>query len=282
MADAERWAAGIGGPAYAIDDETAIKVVDGAVEVVSEGHWKLFRSLEAEFPALRAKLHTLPRFLFLLSPCGNRTGLRERKKAETRAAIRQAVLRLALKRGLEAVTADDIAAAANVSVRTFHNYFGTKEEALVAAWRSEFQVHVDALRDRPAGEPILVSLEHVFVGHRVERRRDSPEDVEAHVDLLWTSLAMARYRSVLLDEAIRMVTEVVAARTGTDAATDVYPHLVTAGSDLGDRHRVPVPARRRPAPPDRERLLHECFALLRAGLEPGEGGDDLIDGRPGG
>jgi dipeptidase E len=42
MAAAERWAAGIGGPAYAIDDETAIKVVDGTVEVVSEGHWKHF------------------------------------------------------------------------------------------------------------------------------------------------------------------------------------------------------------------------------------------------
>lgn len=42
MAAAERWAAGIAGPAYAIDDETAIKVVDRAVEVVSEGHWKLF------------------------------------------------------------------------------------------------------------------------------------------------------------------------------------------------------------------------------------------------
>jgi len=42
MANAERWAADIAGPAYAIDDETAIKVVDGTVEVVSEGHWKLF------------------------------------------------------------------------------------------------------------------------------------------------------------------------------------------------------------------------------------------------
>ena len=42
MAAAEKWAAGIGGPAYAIDDETAIKVVDDTVEVVSEGHWKLF------------------------------------------------------------------------------------------------------------------------------------------------------------------------------------------------------------------------------------------------
>ena len=42
MANAERWAEGIGGPAYAIDDETAIRVVDGAVDVISEGHWRLF------------------------------------------------------------------------------------------------------------------------------------------------------------------------------------------------------------------------------------------------
>ena len=44
MADAERWAAGIAGPAYAIDDETAIRVVDGTVAVVSGGHWRLFNS----------------------------------------------------------------------------------------------------------------------------------------------------------------------------------------------------------------------------------------------
>ena len=44
MADAERWAAGIAGPSYAIDDDTAIKVSDGAVEVVSEGHWRRFPS----------------------------------------------------------------------------------------------------------------------------------------------------------------------------------------------------------------------------------------------
>jgi dipeptidase E len=42
MAEAEQWAAGISGPAYAMDDETAIKVVDGTVEVVSEGHWTHF------------------------------------------------------------------------------------------------------------------------------------------------------------------------------------------------------------------------------------------------
>ena len=42
MADAEEWAAGMQVPAYAIDDQTAIKVTDGTVEVVSEGHWKRF------------------------------------------------------------------------------------------------------------------------------------------------------------------------------------------------------------------------------------------------
>lgn len=42
MADAERWAAGMSVPAYAIDDETAVKVTGDGVEVVSEGHWKLF------------------------------------------------------------------------------------------------------------------------------------------------------------------------------------------------------------------------------------------------
>jgi dipeptidase E len=44
LADAERWAADLGNPAYAIDEETAVKVVDGAVEVISEGQWTKFGS----------------------------------------------------------------------------------------------------------------------------------------------------------------------------------------------------------------------------------------------
>lgn len=42
MANVARMAAAVPGPTYAIDDQTAISVVDGTVEVVSEGHWKLF------------------------------------------------------------------------------------------------------------------------------------------------------------------------------------------------------------------------------------------------
>jgi len=44
MADAERWAARLANPAYAVCDDTAIKVVDGKVEVISEGHWRLFNA----------------------------------------------------------------------------------------------------------------------------------------------------------------------------------------------------------------------------------------------
>jgi dipeptidase E len=42
MSNAERWSVGIDGPAYAIDDDTAIRVVDGAADVISEGRWRLF------------------------------------------------------------------------------------------------------------------------------------------------------------------------------------------------------------------------------------------------
>lgn len=41
-AEAEGWAATIAGPAYAVDDQTAFKVPNGEVEVISEGHWKRF------------------------------------------------------------------------------------------------------------------------------------------------------------------------------------------------------------------------------------------------
>lgn len=48
MSEAEEWAAGIPNPAYAIDDETAIVVVDGEVHVVSEGHWTELRTLSSQ------------------------------------------------------------------------------------------------------------------------------------------------------------------------------------------------------------------------------------------
>ncbi|MBP1705387.1 MAG: TetR family transcriptional regulator [Chloroflexi bacterium] len=191
-------------------------------------------------------------------------GLRERKKAETRSALSQAALSLALAHGLDSVAADDIAAAANVSPRTFHNYFGSKEEALVAGWRSMLQVYVDQLHARPPEEPILTSLEHVL-GPIAAAAVSSRAETAAHLELL-ASPAFARYRGVLIDEAVRAFTDTVAARTGTDPRTDIYPRLVitTAVSAVVTAYE-PLPGEKVDLA-EQTRRLEEAFALLRAGL----------------
>lgn len=83
---------------------------------------------------------------------GTTVGLRERKKAETRQAIHKATMRLAVERGLDHVTVDDIVEAANVSRRTFSNYFGNKEDALLYGEEQRIRSLVRAVRERPAGE----------------------------------------------------------------------------------------------------------------------------------
>ena len=63
-----------------------------------------------------------------------------------------------------------------------------------------------------------------------------------------------------------MIVGVVAARTGTDPETDVYPHVVTAAAISAVVTSFQFTPRVGAPQPDRDRLLHECFVLLRAGL----------------
>jgi AcrR family transcriptional regulator len=191
-------------------------------------------------------------------------GLRERKKAETRSALGQAALRLALERGVDGISADEIAAAANVSVRTFHNYFNSKDSAVIAGFDDYIGAYVDELTGRPSSEPIWESLEVVLASVIVtvgELATQGPTQIAS----LWTSPALVAYRSVLLDEMRQVLVETIASRTGTDVDTDLYPNLVAAaaGSAFLIALEFPGPG---PDEPDRRRLLHECFVLLRAGL----------------
>jgi AcrR family transcriptional regulator len=85
-------------------------------------------------------------------------GLRERKKAATRAALHEAALRLTAEQGIERVTVEAIADAANVSRRTFSNYFSSKEEALFHGDTERLNRLVALVGEQPAGVAPWVAL----------------------------------------------------------------------------------------------------------------------------
>ncbi len=152
------------------------------------------------------------------------TGLRERKKAETRQAISAAALDLALTHGPGGVTVDDIAAAADVSPRTVFNYFATKEEAILGVDPERRAEVLERLAGRPAGEPPLVSL-------REAMRSDDPTAAVS-----WRARAgLAREHPQLQSAYVAgftaledELTQVLAGRVGRDPAVDPYPRLVVA------------------------------------------------------
>ena len=79
-------------------------------------------------------------------------GLRERKKLATRRALHEAALRLVAERGLDAVSVDDIAERADVSPRTFFNYFPSKADAVVGLDPAAPQELFEAFTSRPASK----------------------------------------------------------------------------------------------------------------------------------
>ncbi|MDT5016394.1 MAG: hypothetical protein QOD39_2554 [Mycobacterium sp.] len=161
------------------------------------------------------------------------TGLRERKKLDTKRALSDAALKLAFERGLDTVTREAIADLAGVSLRTFNNYFTGKYEALGYRQTERLRRSIAVLRQRPADEPLWTSITEAVLApleadmddaHGPEQVLPSREELREIRKLLMRPEIRDAVSKELFDEWI----EVIAERTGTDAERDMYPRLVTA------------------------------------------------------
>jgi AcrR family transcriptional regulator len=154
---------------------------------------------------------------------GPAPGLRERKKSQTREAISNAAVKLAIERGPDNVRVADIAAEADVSPRTYNNYFASISEAICAGPADRALALADAVRARPAGEPLTEAIANAMAGLH-------DDDVTGNREL--TKLIMCTpslrgefYKAIVGRDA--GLAEVIAERTGTDPG-DLYPQVLAA------------------------------------------------------
>ncbi len=151
-------------------------------------------------------------------------GRRERKRLATHHALRTAALQLGAERGIRDVTVEEIATAADVSVRTFYDHFPSKEDAIIGfdAWRVD-QLR-DALASRPPDEAPLEALRVVMAQFFHESSDEWPLRMRAiNAD---PALMGRMFVSFIAYE--RTLVEVIEQRTGLDGERDPYPALVTA------------------------------------------------------
>jgi len=192
-----------------------------------------------------------------------RSGLRERKKKATRDALTLAALRLALERGLENVRVEDIADEVGVSTRTFNNYFSSKYEAIAARHVDRVRQAAEALRARPADEPLWVAIEHAVLAplsdagraHRVPE----PEELGGLQLLMGALMWKARVED---DGGFAAA---VAERTATDTARDMYPRLVAAAVAAATQVATAQWVRADPPTP-LVPLIQDALRQLAAGL----------------
>jgi AcrR family transcriptional regulator len=160
------------------------------------------------------------------------TGLRERKKLDTRRALSDAALQLAFDRGgLDAVTREEIAALAGVSLRTFNNYFTGKYEALAYRMAERMQRSLAVFRSRPADEPLWTSIIEAMTGTLEEEMVDI-----TGADLIPDRRELIEVRKLLMRTEVRNAVPqilyqdwvaAIAERTGL-GPDDMYPRLVVA------------------------------------------------------
>jgi AcrR family transcriptional regulator len=184
------------------------------------------------------------------------TGLRERKKLETRQHIADTAARLFADHGFDAVTVDEVAEAANVSKKTVFNYFPTKEDLVFHRTEERRESLLHAVRERAPGQSLtdafrtrsLDFLDHVRSGSPVLR-----QGIVA--SLISSSPSLERRARELHFQNVRLVAHELAALTGAEENAPMP--LVVAQSLLGAHHA----------------LARECERLLAEGKTPDEVAD---------
>lgn len=157
-------------------------------------------------------------------------GRRERKKQATRRAIRDVALRLALEKGVEHLTVEEISEVADIAPRTFFNYFPSKEDALVGADAEAAADLKEAARARPADEPPLQTLHAVLREYTLSRmaRGGDREKALARQRLIKENPSLLPRQLADLAATERALAEVMAERTGTTPDHDLRPALLGA------------------------------------------------------
>jgi AcrR family transcriptional regulator len=192
-----------------------------------------------------------------------RPGRRDRKKRQTRAALIAAALRLVDERGLERVTVEEISAAADVSPRTFFNYFATKDEALIG----DPLIDPAEMRDRV----LAVSPEIPVISALLLAFLPALEQIQADRELWVRRLRVIEnnpaLRQALLARGACGEPEFIAAiaeRAGV-SPDSTYPQVAAAVVDGAFRAAMLRWATDQGARPLTE-LVHEAFGMVAAGL----------------
>ncbi|MET8231819.1 TetR family transcriptional regulator [Micromonospora sp. NPDC005298] len=191
------------------------------------------------------------------------TGRRDRKKAQTRAALTAAALRLVAERGLEHVTVEEISEAADVSSRTFFNYFACKDEALTDDPALDGNPVVARLAAVPARVPALRAVRLALT--------EAIDTIQADRELWRLRLAVITQNPALLPRLVssniateRAMVSVIATRLGVGPDHGLPP-LITAVTSAAFHTAMLRWAAGDDTRPLRE-FVDEAFAALAAGL----------------
>lgn len=156
-------------------------------------------------------------------------GLRERRRRRTLAQLEEVALRLFDQRGYDAVTVDDIAAAADVSRRTFFRYFAGKEDVLFADQQERAEALRRALAARPSDEPPMTALRRALMSMATDYEIDR-ERLLRRARIMWATPSLQARSMANQRTGEQFVTELMAEWLGVDPVTDLRPAIVAAST----------------------------------------------------